>query len=183
MAPRLSKTTPRAVEKKRAPRARKPTTPKTITTTAEEVTHDSAGSVTVNGGPLLGQQLPATPATTNGVHTNGATPATTNGVHTNGHTPSSPENIEHVAAAVLDASRTGDPRDAHTLAKQLPSGAAGDVVAWCLPETWRDASASALLAKLGDEDAALILAWLTCQWWEGYGVGHLHGMTSEDLRK
>lgn len=183
MAPRLNKTTP--VDKKRPkPRARKPKT-KTIETTGETV-------IDPPGGPMLGQfdpppppatiHVPAAPAmSTNGAHVNGATPAT-NG-HTNGHVEAyTPESIEAVAAAVLDASRTGDPAAAHALGKQLPSGAAGDVVGWCLPEAWRDAAAAALLQKLGDDDAALVLSWLTCQWWEGYNVGHLHGVTGEDLR-
>jgi hypothetical protein len=91
------------------------------------------------------------------------------------------ENIEDVAVAIGAAALEGV-QPAKELAGQLPGPAARDVVLSLLPDDWRDADAFQLLTKLPDADIALILAWLTAQWWHGYGAGQEHRSQGLDLR-
>jgi len=91
------------------------------------------------------------------------------------------ESIDEVTAAILVAGQEGV-QAAAGVARELPTGAAGEVVLHCLPEDWRDDEARVLVGKLSDNDAALLLGWISRQWWEGYGLGNMHGRTGEDLR-
>lgn len=93
-----------------------------------------------------------------------------------------PVNVEEIGAAALYAARDGM-RAAETMAKEWPAGASVQVVLFCLPEDWRDAEAAAMLGKLTEDEQALLLAWLTNQWWGGYGVGQDDHAKGHDLRQ
>jgi hypothetical protein len=91
-----------------------------------------------------------------------------------------PARIEDIAAVALDAARDGM-RSSHAAAKEWPAGAAVEVCLFCLPETWRDDEARALLAKLSETEQALLMSWLGAQFWDGYGAGQTHAQTKPPI--
>jgi len=90
---------------------------------------------------------------------------------------------EELAASTATLLVAGDQgkASAHAVAAQFPEEEQRKIVLSLLPESWRDDSAEAMLGRLSQEQRALLLAWLTCQWWDGYRTGKAANQAGEDL--
>jgi hypothetical protein len=118
---------------------------------------------TAPAAPLNGARAP------NGTPTNGAAAKT------------AVLDVEDLAATLL-VSGSVSMRQAEQVVRDMPPGAATEVVLFCLPDDWRDGPARALLDKLTHEEGATVCAWLARQWWDGYTLGHQNALAGEDLR-
>ena len=103
-----------------------------------------------------------------------------NGAHTNGANGTT-EVLDQVEASLWVTALQGV-EPVVNLAATLPPGATRDVLLNTLPEEWRTTRAVELLRRISDGDAAMLLAWVCRQWWDAYGLGHVHHEDGQDWR-
>ena len=79
--------------------------------------------------------------------------------------------VEQHAKTVLASALAEGHRGARAAASIVPSDLMPAVLAVCLPEEWSaDDEAQALIHRLSNADAQVVLGWLGAQWREGYAA-------------
>lgn len=89
--------------------------------------------------------------------------------------------VEDLAARALVEGQASM-RAAQNEMRTWPPSAPGLVVLSFLPLDWQDDEARAFLATLNDDQAALVGAWMSRQFWDGYGLGQTDARQGTDLR-
>lgn len=128
----------------------------------------SRPAIDTHGEPVPDPPPPAPPAAA----ANGA-----NGTHPNG----SAELVDQLEATLWMTALQGVEQVVN-VAATLPPGATRNILLNTLPEEFRTTRALDLLRRISDADAGMLIAWVCRQWWDAYGLGHVHHEDGQDWR-